>query len=182
MPKSIFISASKKYERTIVFSLKIMGIIVGIYVLGTLIEIGYKSNWTGFSSKDLWDWMELLIVPLVLAIGGTVITYLQRKTENDIAINNLYERKLQAYFSQITEYILKNDLLDSLPDSKIRAIARAQTLTVLGGLDGQRKGILLRFLYENGLIGKESVIKLFGADLSGTVINSDILLSGSLAK
>jgi hypothetical protein len=45
-----------------------------------LLRIGYALPGTGFGqtevkegvtpSKTLWDWMDLLIVPVVLAIGG----------------------------------------------------------------------------------------------------------------
>ncbi len=27
-------------------------------------------DWTGFGDKTAWDWMQLLIVPLVLAVGA----------------------------------------------------------------------------------------------------------------
>src|SRR5215210_5632192 len=37
---------------------------------------GWK--WTGLPKRTLWDWLDLLIVPVVLAIGG----YLFTRSEN----------------------------------------------------------------------------------------------------
>jgi uncharacterized protein YjbI with pentapeptide repeats len=48
-----------------------------------------------------------------------------------------------------------------------QATARIQTLALLQELDGARKGVVIRFLYRSGLIGKEAAIRLEGADLDG---------------
>jgi hypothetical protein len=60
------------------------GIAVALCVLYVLIRIGYTLQWTGFGqietkgdvkpSKTLWDWLKLLIVPAVLAVGGYLFT------------------------------------------------------------------------------------------------------------
>jgi uncharacterized protein YjbI with pentapeptide repeats len=48
----------------------------------------------------------------------------------------------------------------------VRNIASVQTLTVLPRLGNVRKGIVLQFLYESGLIKKDGrIIDLSGADL-----------------
>ncbi|MCL7453835.1 MAG: pentapeptide repeat-containing protein [Anaerolineae bacterium] len=57
------------------------------------------------------------------------------------------------------------------PDPAARAAAQTQTLSVLRELDGERKGRLLGFLHGSGLVGKEAVIILYGADLSDTVLH-----------
>jgi uncharacterized protein YjbI with pentapeptide repeats len=49
---------------------------------------------------------------------------------------------------------------------RAKRIARKRTLAVLVQLDGKRKGTLVRQLYRWGLIGKDAVIDLKGADLS----------------
>jgi hypothetical protein len=46
-----------------------------------LVAIGgyiYKWGWTGFADKTLWDWMKLLIVPIILALGGLLFTQMER--------------------------------------------------------------------------------------------------------
>ncbi|HAG99729.1 MAG TPA: hypothetical protein DCL75_12965 [Ktedonobacter sp.] len=38
------------------------------------------SNWKGFSDKKLWDWLGLLIIPVILAVGGFLFTEQQNHT------------------------------------------------------------------------------------------------------
>jgi uncharacterized protein YjbI with pentapeptide repeats len=40
--------------------------VVGVLISGYVFEIG----WTGVDNKKLWDWLDLLIVPVVLTGGG----------------------------------------------------------------------------------------------------------------
>jgi len=61
----------------------------------------------------------------------------------------------------------------------VQEVVRAQTLSVLEGLDPDRKRILLRFLYESGLIYKDKlVVSLAAANLSDANL-SDANLSGA---
>jgi hypothetical protein len=127
-------------------------------------------------TKTLWDWLDLLIVPLVLALGAIWFNIQTRKTERKLESERLAEAVLQSYLEKMTEFLLENQLGSSEPKSKLRVVARAHTLTALRGLDGTRKGILLKFLYETELIiphtspdpsqSKGTVIELFLADLS----------------
>jgi len=67
-------------------------------------------------------------------------------------------------------------LYDKDPPDSLRSVARARTLTVLPRLDGVRKGRVVQFLYESGLIArKRSVLDLQGADLSGAVLEGAVL-------
>ncbi|MCB9006951.1 MAG: hypothetical protein H6656_06250 [Ardenticatenaceae bacterium] len=55
-------------------------------------------NWTGFDkhpvsqtealAKTLWDWLDLLFVPLTLGVAGYLLTKIQKDTESDIANKN----------------------------------------------------------------------------------------------
>ncbi|HYT43191.1 MAG TPA: pentapeptide repeat-containing protein, partial [Methylomirabilota bacterium] len=181
-----------------------------------LIILGYIFNWdwtglnaTDFSStpqnipktivyqpeKTLWDWLQLLIIPAVLAVAGYVInltisrgeqaaTAQRAKSERDaaekraeteraIALDNQQEVALQAYIDKISELLLKEHLGELTEDGKlkpeyeqVRNIARVRTLTLLPRLDALRKGSLLLFLQEAGLINKNKcIIDLQGADL-----------------
>src|SRR3712207_204626 len=60
-------------------------LITTVLVLEIVIN-GYISgrwNWdgTGFSGASLWDWLDLLIVPLMLGIGGIWFQSAQRQRE-----------------------------------------------------------------------------------------------------
>src|SRR5260370_645908 len=66
------------------------------------------------------------------------------------------------------ELLLAKNLRSSTEDEEVQKIARVRTLTVLRRLDAERKGSVLQFLQESGLIGKDKrVIHLTGANLIG---------------
>jgi hypothetical protein len=150
-------------------------IIVGGSLLYILVETVRAKN-TGFETKTLWDWMQLFIIPLFLA-GGAIILNRSEKNierqraeergnlEREIAIDRQQEAALQSYLDRMTELLLK-EKLRTARNKEVRNVARIRTLTVLRGLDGTRKGFVLRFLYEAGLITKERpIVDLDRADL-----------------
>src|SRR5579884_3785815 len=127
--------------------------------------IGYRFHWrTGFADKTFWDWMQLLIVPFMLTIGGLWFSQVQQtkerdvaernaKTEKDIALDNQRESLLQTYLDRMSELLLDKHLLDEETNkNKAPDLARARTLTALSRLDPVRKGSLVQFLREAGLI------------------------------
>jgi len=148
-----------------------------IWLLWTLWAT-YRANNTGFDTKTLWDWMELLIIPTVLAIGVWWLNRNEKRveleianeriqTERKIAFEQLQEATIQAYLDRMTNLLLEANLRASTDDDEVRSIARSRTLTVLRSLDTTRKGALLRFLYESDLISNEKkVVYLKGADLN----------------
>lgn len=165
-----------------------------LLVAGLLLSLwgGYKLgwSWTGFGeytvpdesqqrAKTLWDWMELLIIPLVLAGGALWFNRQEREAqrarekkryerEEKLADDRQKEDALQTYLDRMTELMLQKG-----PDTwhgAAREVAQARTLTILRRLDGPRKGMLLRFLHESSLIGKgkksDPIVDLRSADLS----------------
>jgi uncharacterized protein YjbI with pentapeptide repeats len=126
----------------------------------------YKASNLGFGGKTLWNWMELLIIPTVLAISALLFSRAERKAEQQIAADRFQEEALQIYLDRMIDLLLERNLLASEYDAEVRAVARAQTLTTLRILDGKRKGVVLKFLSDSGLITKgKAVISLEKADL-----------------
>jgi len=160
---------------------------IAISLLTILILLigGYSQNpffaWTGFGEykkpdegyeqqKTLWDWMELLIVPAVLAGGALWFNQRREKLEHAIEDSRIQEERLQRYLDRMTELLLDHNLSSSQPDDVVRHVARARTFSVLETLSGDRKGIALRFLCESKLISakdpkQKPVILLKHADL-----------------
>jgi uncharacterized protein YjbI with pentapeptide repeats len=54
----------------LVLAVGVLLVVVGAYTR--------EWEWTGFLDKTLWDWMKLLIVPIILALGGVLITQMDR--------------------------------------------------------------------------------------------------------
>lgn len=179
-----------------------VAVVVFIFAVNTL---GW--DWTGFNggegpvtihvpardtvvppARTLWDWLQLLIIPLVLAIGGLWFSQIQKdrelkaaelrvqtereaaenraQTEREIAQDNQQETTLQEYIDKMSGLLLDEELCKPTAKEEARKIARVRTLTVLPRLNGKRKGTVLQFLYEAQLINlDEQVIDLDGADL-----------------
>ena len=181
-------------------------VIVGgsfLFIFIQIVLAGYSVAWTGFGAytssngdvareKTLWDWMELLIIPLVLA-GGAF--YLQRseraverqaaedraKLEREIATDRQQEAALQAYLDRMAELLLEKELRTS-ENEEVRNVARTRTLTVLRGLDSKRKELVVHFLHESGLISQEGIVDLTEADLHGVDLGRADLREADLGR
>src|SRR5258707_613143 len=170
-----------------------MVLLVGVVVL---IIAGYifKWDWTGFNehrgpnilqyqpAKTLWDWLQLLgvlAIPVAVVLGVAWFTTKQGQVGDAENKDNQREAALQAYIDNMLELLLAKNLRSSTEDEEVQKIARVRTLTVLRRLDAERKGSVLQFLQESGLIGKDKrVLNLTGANLSGANL-SEVVLSGA---
>jgi membrane protein implicated in regulation of membrane protease activity len=161
--------------------LEVFGIIVVCILIITLLAVifmvyVFNVNVPGLRGKTLWDWMQLLIVPVALALIALLFNRATTRTEREIAQDNQREDALQAYLDKLTELLLKEHLGELTVDGKlnpeyevVRNIARVRTLTVLRDLksDAERKESILEILYVSGLIVMDKrIIDLSGADLS----------------
>jgi uncharacterized protein YjbI with pentapeptide repeats len=93
------------------------------------------------------------------------------------------EAALQNYFEVVGELLIEKPLREASPDDNLSTVVRAQTLSVLEGLDPERKRILLLFLYESDLIIKgHVVVDLRGANLRGANLSVVNLRGASLSE
>jgi hypothetical protein len=178
---------------------------------------GWASG-TGFTGKTLWDWLDLLIVPVALGVGAFWLERSERvsdrriakerfeleqkltdqriESEQDLARDRQRDAALEAYYDKMTALLLDpvHPLRSSRPDDEVRVVARSRTLATLRRLDYVRKGMLVSFLVEAQLAGRDPdhkpfdyrkltdlpapVIDLSMADLSEMVLQ-DIHLSGA---
>jgi uncharacterized protein YjbI with pentapeptide repeats len=110
----------------------------------------------------------------------------EKRDENDraIATDRIQEERLQTYIDRMTELLLVKDLRNlRTGDEEVRHIARTRTLTTLRILDAERKGFLVRFLYEAGLINApEGIVRLNGADLIGANLSGANLNGADLSR
>src|SRR2546425_9385816 len=131
----------RSWWQTIRRLLAVVGIIVAC-VLGIALIVGiigeylFHWNWTGFngnnkSGKTLWDWMQLLFIPVVLAVAGFWFNHRERKAaelpaeieqkaaeqrakaEREISEDNQREASLQAYINEMSEPLLHENLRES---------------------------------------------------------------------
>jgi hypothetical protein len=92
------------------------------------------------------------------------------------------EAALQNYFEAVGELLIEKSLRRASPGDNLSTVVRAQTLSVLEGLDPDRKRILLLFLYESGLVYKDKrVVSLTAANLSKAFLRNTNLHGANLA-
>lgn len=202
---------------------------LAVLLLAGVIWADLEYDWTARSSftsplttaqsverqKTIWDWLDLLLIPLVLTAGGLWFSWQDRMNERAIADRrikedraiaerrtqedrylaeqraekereladiNAQEAALQAYLEQMSVLLIDKGLRQSSPEDEARAVARAWTLTVLRRVKGERKGAVVRFLYESGLITQGgTIVSLVGADLRDAYLGSADLHDANLA-
>ena len=136
-------------------------------------------------TKTLWDWLNLLgvlAIPVVVGLGTVWFTTQQGKASDAENKDSQREAALQGYIDKMSELLLANLLRKSTEDDEGREIARVRTLTVLRRLDAARKGNVLQFLQEAGLIDKgKCIIDLDRADLRGAILRSTSLEEADLS-
>jgi len=114
------------------------------------------------------------LIGALVALGGVFTAQMvsialdDRRTQEarDLEAQRAHEAALQNYFEQVGELLIEKPLRRASPGDNLSTVVRAQTLSVLEGLDPDRKRILLSFLYESGLIyERKLVVSLVAANL-----------------
>jgi uncharacterized protein YjbI with pentapeptide repeats len=185
-------------------------VVAAVLAVGGVAEVisyGYidRPGWVGVADKKFWNYLELLIVPVVLAIGVAMINWMQgsreRKAEDaqqerelraaeasrnralQVEKQRSQDEALQAYLNQMSRLLLDRDLRNSEEDSEVRILARARTLTILARFDGGHERSVLQFLYESHLLIKgREVVDLKGADLSEASLGAINLHGADLSE
>lgn len=145
-------------------------------------------SWTGFGvyqaenselqrTRNLWDWVELVLPPLLVLAGLLWLAHTGRAVMRDglgrtmaaIQESSAARRRqmiLDAYLDSMSDFLLKNGLRTAPADATVRSVALARTLAVLRSLDGEGRGQVLQYLADAGLIGRNRIINLRDADFS----------------
>ena len=142
-----------------------------------------RKPWTvkEYGGKPLWDWLQLLIVPLVIAAIGFWFTASQNtrqqqienhraqqaqniedkraQAERALAKQSAQDEALQAYLAQMSNLMLDKNLLESEHGDAVYTLAQARTATVMTRLDSGRNKTVLGFLWNSGLVGESSNVE-----------------------
>lgn len=167
----------------------VLAVAVASVAFGVAVSVlGWR--WTGLAGKTLWDWLQLLVIPVALVGVGYVLSSLQSEREQRreeqraeraqrrearqaardraIAADDRREEALRGYLGEMSDLMLERRLLRARGSSEARQVARTLTLTVLRRLDSRRKAVVARFLVESHLLyeglGRTSRLDLAGAD------------------
>jgi uncharacterized protein YjbI with pentapeptide repeats len=123
---------------------------------------------------------------IVVSLAGLFVTVRQfneqQRTNAEDQVNQQRQTTLDQYFDSMSDLILNHSLATS-GSASTTAIAIARTATAVRNLDGARKGILVRFLWEAGLIlGPSPVLDLHNVDLDGADFQNSNLYQAALSQ
>jgi len=157
--------------------------------------------WTGFREKKLWDYLQLLVVPLLLAGGAFYLQDQAKRRETDqstkryeheqsltanrhiqeqqLAEDRTKQETLNKYFDAMTTLLFEHKLKTGGSRSAAWSVAKARTVTTLRELDEQRNSQMLGFLREAGLIGSDSKSDL---TFNGVILTNAKLKGANLYK
>jgi uncharacterized protein YjbI with pentapeptide repeats len=131
--------------------------------------------------KTLWDFVQLLIVPVLLVVIALSFNASQASRDRRRAETARQDATLDAYFARMSELMLDDHLLTSKPGDDVRHVARTITLATIRRVDGMRKGEVIQFLTEAGLLTANidqtsiPVVGLAGANLRGVDLTDAVI-------
>src|SRR5215211_4527333 len=152
------------------------------------------SRW-GLRGMTVRNWLELLVVPLVLLGIGLLFQIQQNgvekrrlEAEQHIEEQRAQDEALQTYLEQMGQMLLDKDrpLRQSKEGDEVQLLARARTVTILRRLDSARNRDILQFLREARLVPsnrydiQEHIVKLDASNLSEANLKGANLDSFSL--
>jgi uncharacterized protein YjbI with pentapeptide repeats len=172
-------------------------------LLAVIIRPDLAPSWSGIGqvsqpsqgvepAKNLWDWLQLLAIPLFLGMGawwmgsslwatGQSIVTRHVETERQLEMARQNRTTLDAYYASMTDLMINGHLRSvGNREATVRNVAQARTLALLRSLDGKHRGEALLFLYDSGLVGRSRVVELKHADLSGSELPGAVLCDVSL--
>jgi hypothetical protein len=144
-------------------NLTLIALGVSVTAIIVLLAIGgAASRWTGFRGMTVRDWLELLIVPLVLVVISFLFTTQQDQrqqrtetqraaAERELAVQRAQDEALQAYLDQMSTLMLDRKLLEAEEGDPVHTLAQARTSTVILRLDAEHNDSVTRFLIDSGL-------------------------------
>ena len=116
-----------------------------------------QSRW-GFRGMTVRNWLELLIVPMVLVGIGLLFEMQQadrqqatEKQQQALAEQRAQDEALQAYLSQMSQLMLDRKLLEAEQGTPLYTLAQARTSTLILRLDAEHNESVARFLINSGL-------------------------------
>lgn len=180
-------------KNPLAFFISLISLIIFLWILWET----YRADNLGFSKQPLWEWMDLLLVPLALALAGYVISRIQKKTEFEVSDEKRRQETFEKYIDRMSALILTHNLKDEDTKDKkpeVKNLARTLTLNVLRELGAERNRQVCQFLQESELIGQSNNQMVFlseadlrkanlrGADLSDVNLRKANLNGADLCK
>lgn len=186
-------------KKTLTLLFGIFGI--SVVSIAGLVSLGYyyRWEWVGVSNyttptisegeeyqraKTLWDWLELLIVPVALSGGAWILSENQKVIEENQVNERRRQLEYESYLSRMSQVLNKYSYPKEIENSTFdKATMRAWTLNTLRSLEPGKKGNIIQYLYDTNLISTDyQIIDLRSADLSNVDLERRFLPGINLSR
>lgn len=130
--------------------------------VAVIVVLSFLLVWVVRSSagKTPFDYFEALIIPVVLGVIAFLLNWAAKKRALDIESDRQRQETLTKYYDVMTDLLIKHKLKESEEDEPVRTLASARTLSAVRDLNGERRGRVLKFLSDNGVINMKQIIDL----------------------
>src|SRR5258708_12382462 len=106
--------------------------VVGIILVGVIaVRYWLRWDWTGFQSKSLWDWLSLLVVPVVVAWGAVWLSSQQGKVNDAENKDNQRDIALREYIGRMSDLLLDRKLREPTEGDNLPTIPKVLPLPFL---------------------------------------------------
>jgi pentapeptide repeat protein len=137
---------------------------------------------SGGSKISFWEWVGVLIIPVVLAAVGALFTNAQIRREESATNQRAQDEALRQYLDQMSDLMIDQRLRRQPENSDACLLAQARTTAVLLELDTERKRRPLKLVYRLRLIDRDKpLLSLKNAALDNANL-SEMTLSGACLK
>lgn len=160
----------------------ILGIVAALVVVVVFVGLYWFISPSTAQERQGFALVLALSLGGIAAIAGLYFTRQTLLTTREIEETRAREVALRACLEQLGRVLTDDKWSDQTQAGEtLRNLARAETLSVLGSLDGPRKRILVRFLYESRLLNvRNPMVDLSGADLREADLSRSNLPRASL--
>lgn len=156
-------------------------------------------DWTGFKDKKFWDWLDLLLVPFVLAVGISLMEVNENKAQR-YSLNEQYKQQmLRDYLKDMTSLIFDQQKMVTLRNaeefSPQREVLTSRTYAILEVFgEDQKRSQIIRFIGNSSLSRFISIrrsnlnnldlshVNLSGIDLRKTDLSNTKLTGANLKE
>lgn len=108
-------------------------------------------HFSSITEKTLWDWLELLIIPLIFSLGGYLVSVAAEQVQEASVEEQYQQRLFRGYVEQISDLLLDKGLSTAGEFSEVKVVAQSITESTLRDLDAQRRNAVMLFLRSTGL-------------------------------
>ncbi|MBX3085412.1 MAG: pentapeptide repeat-containing protein [Anaerolineae bacterium] len=146
-----------------------------ILLVAAVIVLLYGVEWSGLQGKTVWDWLELIIVPLVLAGGGL---FLQRIESERVSRQEKLEKQREERQIAREKQQARDSLMDSIFQSYLDDMS---SLMIVNHLQTMLDIVTLNSRQKTALSGNDALHEGYVAQLRQKLSSQESIDSEKLA-